>query len=479
MLHLELEGTGPRYEQLAQSVKAAIHSGRLRPGTRLPASRELARQLGVSRNTVLTAYEILCVERLAHTRGGSGTYVSGQATGPLPRLEADYVEPQSRFAARLRTLPPIALRRLVPRPRYDLQYGEPLVNLPLLGAWSKAVMQATVRAELHYPAAQGVRALREAIAEHLGRHRGVVCEPDDVIVVSGTQQAVTLLSQVLADAGDEVVVEEPHYQLARHVLLAHGLRPVSVDTDRDGLQCEALPVRAVRFVYVTPSHQFPTGAELSMERRKALLQYADARGCWIIEDDYDGEFRYEPGAMPALKSLDAHGRVIYVGSFSKVVFPALRLGYVVVPRGLRRDLMMAKRLDDLGCGAIEQLAMASFMRDGGFDRHLRKAWTELRRRRSSLLRGLARHAPALEVVQSAAGMHVVAWLPGWSMQRFDVLVVHAAKRGLGLHPIHPHYFRPPKCPGLLLGFAGLSVPQLTAATALLGQCLADVLPAED
>jgi GntR family transcriptional regulator/MocR family aminotransferase len=159
-----------------------------------------------------------------------------------------------------------------------------------------------------------------------------------------------------------------------------------------------------------------------------------------------------------------------------VLFPTLRLGFVIAPRGLREDLVAAKRLDDLGCGGIEQLAMARFMANGGFDRHLRRAWAELRRRRSALLAGLARHAPGLEIVQSTAGMHVVAWLPGWSPQRFETLVAHALTRGLGLHPIHPHFFRPPASPGLLLGYAGLSVVQLRAATALLGRCLADLPP---
>jgi GntR family transcriptional regulator/MocR family aminotransferase len=474
MLHLELGGTGPRYERLARSLRSAIQEGRLKPGTRLPASRELAHQLGVSRNTVVTAYEMLCVEGLAHGRGGSGTFVSGEAATSAARHEPDHVEAASRYAARLRELPPFALRRLPPRLRYDLQYGEPLTNLPLTGAWSRALAHAAERAELHYPHAQGVLALREAIADHVGRRRGIACDSNDVVVVHGTQQAISLLARVLADEGDEVVLEEPHYELVTYALQAHGLAPIFVDTDREGLVCEELPPRPVRFVYVTPSHQFPTGAELSLRRRRALLAYAEEHGAWIVEDDYDGEFRYEPGAMPALKSLDERGRVFYVGTFSKVLFPALRLGFVIAPRAMRRDLVMAKRLDDLGCSAIEQCTMATFMRDGSFDRHLRKAWTELRRRRSALLAGLARHAPALEVVQSAAGMHVVAWLPGWTTARFDALIATAAERGLGLHPIHPHYVRPPHWPGLLLGFAGLSVSQLRAATALLGQCLAAV-----
>jgi GntR family transcriptional regulator / MocR family aminotransferase len=478
MLHLDLRGTGPRYAQLARSIRNAIEAGRLRPGARLPATRELAMQLGVSRNTVLTAYEVLCSEGLAHSRGGSGTYVSRKVVTVPHQHIPDGVEPQSRYAARLRELPRVALRRLLPRPRFDLQYGEPLVNLALLSAWSKALSHATERAELHYPGAQGLRVLRDQIADHLGRHRGVVCEPDDVVVLSGTQQAVSLLSRVLADEGDEVVIEEPHYQFAAHAMLAHGLRPLSVATDHDGIVCDALPARPVRFVYVTPSHQFPTGAEMSLARRRELLRYADTRCCWIVEDDYDGEFRYEPRAMPALKALDERGRVIYVGSFSKVVFPALRLGYAVVPRGLRRDLAMAKGLDDLGCGAIEQWAMASFMRDGGFDRHLRKASTELRRRRAALIEGLLRHATNhVEIAPSRAGMHLVVWLPGWSQERLQVLIDTARNRDLGLHPIAPHYAHRPATAGLLMGFAALSVPQLKAATAVFGQVLAQVASA--
>jgi GntR family transcriptional regulator / MocR family aminotransferase len=478
MLHLDLRGPGPRYEQLARSIKSAIEAGRLRPGIRLPATRDLATQLGVSRNTVLTAYEVLCSEGVAHSRGGSGTYVSGHVATARHQRGPDDLEPQSRYAARLRALPRLALRRLLPRPRFDLQYGEPLINLALLGAWSKALSHATERAELHYPRAQGLRVLRDQIADHLGRYRGVVCEPDDVVVVSGTQQAVTLLSRILADEGDEVVIEEPHYQFAANAMVAHGLRPLSVGTDGDGILCDALPPRPVRFVYVTPSHQFPTGAEMSLARRKELLRYADTQRCWIVEDDYDGEFRYEPRTMPALKALDERGQVIYVGSFSKVIFPALRLGYAVVPRGLRTDLTMAKGLDDLGCGAIEQWAMASFMQDGSFDRHLRKASAELRRRRAALIEGLLRHASNhLEIAPSRAGMHLVVWLPGWSQERLQVLIDTARNRDLGLHPIAPHYARLPATAGLLMGFAALSVPQLKAATAVFGQVLAQVASA--
>jgi GntR family transcriptional regulator / MocR family aminotransferase len=473
MLHLELDGDGARYEQLTRALRYAIDFGQLRPGARLPPTRELAMQLALSRNTVLTAYEILCAEGLAHSRGGSGTFVNARSMSRPASGPVQPVAPQSRYAERSRRIPPVA-PRMPSRVRYDLQYGEPLLDPVLITTWRKELAAAASRVRLHYPSAQGLRALREAICEHVARRRGVLCDSDDVIVVHGTQQAVTVLARVLVDEGDEVVVEDPRYPLITQALEAHGARLVPVPIDDEGIDCAALPSRPPRFIFVTPSHQFPGAVTMSLARRHALLDYAERHRCWIVEDDYDGEFRYDSSPVPALRSLDAGDRVAYVGTFSKVLFPALRLGYLIAPRALRDDLVVAKRLDDLGCGAIEQLAMARFMASGGFDRHLRKASAELRRRRHALLEGLAQHAPAIEVAPSAAGMHVVAWLPGWSDAQFEQLLAHALDRGVGLYRIGPHCFQPPAWPGLLLGYAGLSVTQLRAATALLGRCLSEV-----
>jgi GntR family transcriptional regulator / MocR family aminotransferase len=432
----------------------------------------LAFELGVSRNTVLIAYEALCAEQLAVPKRGSGTYVANATGIHAARRVAEAVPPQSRYAARLRRLPPIAIRRFESPVRYDLRYGEPLLDLPLISAWRRELSRAAVRCQLDYPPHNGLRELREAICEYVARRRGVMCTPADIVVVNGTQQAVALLAWVLVDEGGAVAVEDPHYQFAVHALRAYGARLIAVRTDTQGLDCDALPRNGVRFVYVTPSHQFPSGVEMSLTRRLALLRYAYEQRCWIVEDDYDGEFRYEFRSMPALRSLDVHDRVIYVGSFSKVLFPALRLGYLICPRSLRDDLVGAKRCDDLGSAAIEQAAMASFMRDGGFDRHLRKAAIELRRRRRALLDGLSRHCgQQIQVADSRAGMHVVGWLPGWSPSRTLSLVELAQQRGLGLHPIDPYYGKASKRSGLLLGFAALSVGQLRAATRLLGECL--------
>lgn len=412
-MFLRFDGNGPRYAQLARALKRAILEGQLPAGALLPATRVLATQLGLSRNTVLTAYEMLCAEQLAVARGGSGTFVSASvvpARPPRHKARAGApVPPQSRYVERLRNLPPPALRGLSPRLRYDLHYGEPLIDPPLASAWRRDLARAAGGAHWGYPPPAGLRMLRQAIAEHLARRRGVVCHADDVVVVSGTQQAVSLLARVLLDEGAPVAIEDPGYELTSRTLQAHGARLLPVKVDAEGLRVQALPrTRPVRMVQVSPSHQFPSGATLSLARRLALLDYAAERGCWVLEDDYDGEFRYDGAAIPALRSLDLRERVLYVGSFSKVLFPGLRLGYVVCPSGLRDDLIGAKRNDDLGCSSIEQAALAALMHSGAFDRRLRHAAAELRRRRSALLDGLRRHCAAhLVVNDSQAGMHLV------------------------------------------------------------------------
>ncbi|CAM3695104.1 PLP-dependent aminotransferase family protein [Roseateles saccharophilus] len=475
-MHLDLDGNGPIYEQLSRALKRSILQGALKPHARLPATRQLAQELGMSRNTVLTAYEMLVAERLALPMKGSGTYVAANAmsTAATRRVAAS-VPAQSRYAARLRDLPPITSHRLEKTVRYDLRYGEPMLDLALVTAWRRELSRAASRCDLNYPPSNGLRELRETVCEYVARRRGVFCAPADVLIVNGTQQAISLLARVLVDEDSSVVVEDPHYPYAVCALRAHGARIVSARTDSEGLSCEALPREGVSMVYVTPSHQFPSGVEMSPARRLALLRYAAEQRCWILEDDYDGEFRYEGHATSALRALDLEDRVIYMGTFSKTLFPALRLGYLICPPGLRSDLIGAKCFDDLASGAIEQAAMAAFMGNGGFERHLRKAALELRSRRGSLLSGLQQHcAEDIVVTHSSAGMHVVGWLPGWPGHRMSSLVEAAQSCGLGLHPIAPYYAGTPPCAGLLLGFASLSSAQLRVATRLLGETLAAV-----
>jgi GntR family transcriptional regulator/MocR family aminotransferase len=474
-MHFSLDGQGALYEQLARALKDAILTGRFLAGSPLPATRTLAQTLGISRNTVLGAYELLCAEQLAIARGGSGTRVADIGRARVRPAEPSAAPRPSRYAARLRRLGPVTLGVTPGRARYNLQYGEPFLNPRLFNSWRTKLGAAALRTNPGYPPPAGVPALRNAVCDYLARRRGFVCAPEDVIIVGGTQQALSLVARVVLDEGDRVVLEDPHYQLARQSLVAHGAQVLSVTTDAEGLVTAQLPQRGVRLVYVTPSHQFPSGVVMSLRRRIALLRLTERQRSWIFEDDYDGEFRYGTRPLAALRSLDGGERVIYVGTFSKSIFPSLRLGYLVSPRGLRDDLVAAKRLDDAGCPAIDQAALAAFMQGRQFEKHLRQSAQELNRRRCALLDGLQPWSGEhLQVSESHAGMHVIVWFKRLDYRQLSRLIELGAARGLGLHPVHPYYRRLPPRPGLLVGFAGLSCAQLTAATQLLGRCLEDL-----
>ena len=476
-MYLDLDGEGPRYAQLIRSLKGAILDGRVGAGSRLPASRSLARELDISRNTVLAAYEQLQAEGFLVGRVGSGSYVASIGSpAPQKRSNATLIAPLSTFARRVlanfdgRYIPGRQHRDL----RYNLQYGLPLANPMLASVWRRELNRAAEHVEFDYPDAQGLAALREQICDYLARRRGVPAEPDDVLIVSGTQQAFALASRVLLGPSETVVLEDPHYRGARQVFTAHGAHVRGCRVDGDGLVPTALPENA-RLAVVTPSHQFPTGALLPLARRVELLDWATATRAWLIEDDYDGEFRYGGRPLAALKSLDRDGRVIYIGSFSKALFPALRLGYMVLPSAVRDAFVAAKWLEDRGCNALEQAALARFMGDGGFERHLRRAAQTLRARRAAMMTGLARHAAgAVEVVDSNAGMHLTAWLVGMSHADCERLIAHARERGLGLYAIAPYCLKPPPRPGLVLGYAGLPPADIEAAMRLFGRCLKEL-----
>jgi len=476
-----LDGQGSLHAQLTRALRGGILRGQFPPGSRLPATRWLASELGVSRNTVLAAYEQLRAEGFIDGHIGSGSYVAPpmhEIRPPSPpRTDA---APQSRYARRARAtydrsaIPGLA----IPGVRFSFQYGVPLTNPTLTTAWARALSQAAKYTGPNYPVSQGVPELREAICDYLARRRGIRASPDDVLVVAGTQQALALTARVLLDPGDVAAIEDPHYFAIRMGLQIHGARVHTVPVDAQGLRCDALPLPAAKLVCVTPSHQFPSGAVMTVARRLELLDYAGRHGSWIFEDDYDGEFRYDSKPLSALRSLDEHGRVIYVGTFSKAIFPALRMGYLLMPPALRADFIAAKWAEDFGSPVIEQVALANFMRDGGFERHLRRTAKTLRERRSALIEGLrACSRGRLELADSRAGMHLVAWVRGRSRADGDALIALARTRGLGLYPIAPLYADPPDRAGLLMGYCGLSTREIEQALKVLGACLDELFPA--
>lgn len=476
-MYLALDQRGHLRGQLVRAVRAAIMDGRLGAGTRLPPTRELAQHLGLSRSTVLAAYDQLRAEGCIEGKVGSGSYVAALQAAPPATTPREYTPEQpSRFARRLVELPPFWAGPREPPLRYNLQYGEPLANPLVTSAWSRELARAARYTDPGYPHPQGRPDLREAVCDYLMRHRGVQADADDVLIVNGTQQALSLTAQIVLDESDVAVLEEPGYFGAHIAFKAHGARMVRVPVDAQGLVCDALPAGGARLLFVTPSHQFPGGSAMSLARRQALLQYADQHRGWIFEDDYDGEFQPRAQPIAALHSIDRGARVIYSGTFSKALFPGLRLGYLLMPAALRKCYLAAKWASDFGSSAVQQAALANFMASGAFERHLRRAAKTLDSRRRALLDGLRQWAgDRVEIADGLGGMHLVVWLRDLDHAQCDRLIARGRAAGLSMQAIADHCLVPPARAGLLLGYAGISAADLAQAMRLFGQCL-DTFP---
>ncbi|MGH7803121.1 MAG: PLP-dependent aminotransferase family protein, partial [Candidatus Binatia bacterium] len=366
----------------------------------------------------------------------------------------------SRFGRRLESLDasPILER---PGLDFDFRYGLPIVGHFPFGTWARIVARrATVASvsALGYGKAAGYEPLRVEIANYLRRARGIVCGPEQVVVTNGSQQALDLAARILVDPGDRVILEEPSYEGARQAFSVAGARVVAVSVDRDGLRVDELPARATRCraIYVTPSHQFPTGAVLSASRRRQLLRWADAHAAYVVEDDYDGELRYDVRPIQAIKGGDVEDRVVYVGTMSKVLFPSMRLGYIVSPPSLVESFVRAKHVCDRQTPALLQMSLADFMSRGDFDRHLLRTRRLAGQRRAALLAALDRDLGKRVTVEGAnAGLHVMLWVRGRAASAVRGLIERAAERGVGIYPIAPYFIHPPKRAGFLLGYASM------------------------
>ncbi|HEU5040350.1 MAG TPA: PLP-dependent aminotransferase family protein, partial [Gemmatimonadales bacterium] len=404
-------GTGrPIHRQVYDGLRQAVLDGRLRPGQRVPSTRALAVELAVSRLPVLAAYDQLLHEGYLTGRVGSGTFVSDA-------LPDDLLAPRPAGTA--------AVPRRVPG-NADPDAGEgglgPFrLSLPALDRfphrrWSRLVARharGLTPAHMGYGDPAGLPSLRAAIADHLRAARAVRCEAAQVLVVPGSQAALRVATAALLAPGDRVAVEEPGYPDARAALGSGGAELVSVPVDEEGMSVAALErLRGrVRAVHVTPSHQYPLGVSMSASRRLALLEWANRRGAWVLEDDYDSEYRYVSRPLGALQGMDSHQRVIYVGTFSKVLFPALRIGYLVVPRALRQRFVEAREAFDLFSPTLYQLALVDFLREGHFARHLRRMRPIYLRRRAALIDGVKRHCDGrLHVHNADAGLHITTFL---------------------------------------------------------------------
>jgi GntR family transcriptional regulator/MocR family aminotransferase len=446
----------PLSQQVYKALREAILSGKFSNGEKLPSTRDLAEQLGVSRTVVLLAYDQLLAEGFASGRAGSGTYVSSAVTrassGPVssPKFPLSRYGSSAAFAWSRINFPPRRESSVL----YDFAYGRSDVEDFPFEMWRRILLRCARKApvaELDYGWAAGNPALRDAISVHLRRSRAVVCDASQVIVVNGSQQAIDLIARVLIERGDQIVIEDPSYQGTREALLAVGARLHPVGVDDEGLDPHHLPSKA-RIAFVTPSHQFPTGAVLPLGRRIGLLEWARRNNALLVEDDYDGEFRYEGQPLESLQGLDREGRVIYVGTFSRTVFSSLRIGYLIAPRSLVTAFSAAKWLSDRHTATLEQETLAEFIGSGMYERYLRRVRRRNAARRTALLDSIQAHlGNRVEVTGDGAGAHVVLW-PKRHVTEHSV-IADAASRGVGVYGISPYFMKQRCRPGLLLGYS--------------------------
>jgi GntR family transcriptional regulator/MocR family aminotransferase len=467
------EGPTPLFRQVYAAISSSIVDGRLPAGVRLPASRELAHQLGLSRTVIVTAYEQLLAEGYATGRIGSGTYVA-----------PDLPERPARLAKALKTgrTTRYAAPRLAGKVDVTLQsddrpfnLGRTLIDQRTADQWrrlSARALRAMSKSHLGYGDPRGSAPLRAAIAAYLADARGVRCDPEQIIVTSGTQHALDLVERVLLPAGSEAWIEEPGYPLTREVLAAGGVttRPVRVDAQGIDVAAGIAAAPRARAAFITPSHQFPTGVVLSMARRLELIAWAGASDAWIVEDDYASEFRYGGRPIAALQGLDDTQRTLYVGTLNKALFPGLRAGYLVVPERLLPAFVTARYLMDRQPPALQQEVLAEFIAQGHLASHIRRMRALYRDQRDRLVATLRRRAgDRLDVEAPDQGMHLVAYLrPGMS----DTAVEQAALAdGVVVRALSRLYVKARPRQGLLLGFSGYPASTIAGAAGRLAVVL--------
>lgn len=467
VIPLDASSSMPLFRQVYEGLRARILSGTLKAGDRLPASRTLSSELGVSRNTVMNAYEQLLAEGYLEGKVGSGTYVTRVlpedalmvASGRESRRGSAACggEPSKRGGLLASTPAWVVRGGATPQP---FRPGVPAMDTLPLDVWaalSARHWRESTADLLGYGDPAGYRPFREAIAAHLRSARAVECDPDHVIVAAGTQQALDLASRVLLDPGDSAWIEDPGFVGARGALIGAGARLIPVPIDGEGMVVSEGIRRSpeARLAYVTPSHQYPLGVALSLSRRLELLGWAFRANAWILEDDYDSEFRYKGRPLASLQGLDRQGRVIYMGTFSKVLFPALRISYLVVPPSLVNAFVSALALTGGPPPTHPQAVLADFLAEGHFLRYIRRMRSLYAERQDTLVQAAAIElGDRLEVIPSETGLQVMGWLPDHIDDRDAAR--KAAALGVVAPPLSSYTIEPVARNGLLLGYAAHS-----------------------
>ncbi len=453
---LDRQSPVPLSRQLATALRQAIAEGSLTAGARLPSTRVLAAELGLARSTVVVVFEQLTAEGYIAAARGSGHHVPMRAEAPkgMPPGGDDASRPLSRQGRLLRSLP--SMRRGPPRP-FELGYAE--VDGRFMTTWKRLASRALAgrsRLEWNYGDPQGELRLRAAIAEYLAAARGVRCRPEQIVLTAGTQQGLSLVARILLDPCASAWVEDPCYWAAVDIMRAAEARIVPVAVDHQGLDIAAAlrqDTPPPRLIYTTPSRQYPLGMAMPLPRRQALLDWAAREGVWIVEDDYESEFQRPGAALPALQGLDRAGRVIYLGTFSKLLFPSLRLGYAVLPEDLVEPFAAARHLSDRQSSGLIQAIMTEFILDGHFARHLKRMRALYTERKVFLGELMERRLGGLlEIRPVEAGMYLTAWLPPGCDDAG--VAARLAMAGVTAQPLSGLTIAAGRPPGLVLGYAG-------------------------
>jgi GntR family transcriptional regulator/MocR family aminotransferase len=472
----------PLHRQIYEALRTGIVQGNLRPRQRIPSSRTLAIELGVSRFPVLNAYAQLLAEGYLESRVGAGTAVCGSLPEQFMSSRPPSRTTPAGSSARRSSAPKpsIASQATILRPPWlrgwgAFGVGQIAVEEFPTQIWSKLVTRRARNTDvrfLHYGDRMGSKHLRETLAEYLRASRSLRCEADQIMIVNGSQQALAIAAHVLLKPGAEVCFEEPGYPFARDAFLMTGCRVVPIPVDNEGLNVAmaARKYSAARVAFVTPSHQFPLGVTMSAARRLRLLSWANETASWIIEDDYDSEFRYDGSPVASMQGLDTNSRVIYVGTFSKVLFPGLRMGYMVLPSSLVDRFAATRWATDLGPPTFFQDVVADFIDEGHFARHLRRMRMTYRERRTVLVENVRKElGTRVEILGSDAGMHLTVTLP--ARLRDTEIAERAARQNLWLWPLSSAYFGKRTRSGFILGFGSVSTAEIPRAVQKLARLL--------
>jgi GntR family transcriptional regulator/MocR family aminotransferase len=446
--------TKPLYWQLTDAIRQAVSSGLLPANYKLPSSRTLAKNLDISRNVVITAYEQLAIEGYLTSKGGSGNYVQSGV-----QHISENIERQSERLSEVRPTTNDCQRKTI----IDFRPGVPALNLfpaKLWGQLTKDVCQTTRTEEFGYGDSAGSFSLRQVLSSHLRLYREIECGADQIVITGGAAQSFAIIGRILAKLAEEAILEDPSTKAIRFNLTESGLKILPINVDEQGLKTEKLPADNLpRAIFVTPSHQFPLGGVMSIQRRIELVDFARRSSSYIVEDDYDSEFRHHGSPLPTLREL-APERVVYVGTFSKMLFPGLRLGYAILPSTLIAAFTTGKRANDLQSPILEQLTLARFIEDGHLGRHIMQMKKVYARRRATIIESLQNAFDNnIQIIGDATGLHLIAQFP--SVHFTANVLLQIKEKGVKIYPVEEHAIVPGRWTRhLIFGYGNLSVEQI-------------------